>query len=462
MYDVVIVGSGLGGLQCAHLLAQQGLKVAVLEQHAVIGGSMQSYRRGTHVFDTGFHYIGGIAPGQSLYEPFKQLNLLHLPWYRMDKCYEHIHINGKTYRYAQGFDDFVETLAADFPNERKGLQRYARLLSNSANDHSQHDNFDQLCGVPALNYLRHNISDPTLIDVLCTPAAVKGEMNRDTLPLFSLIHTNSGCVESAWRLRGPGSLIAESLKNDILQMGGEIFTRAKVVEFAVEDGKVSHARTEDGRTFAAQCFVSDAHPAITLQLIAGKMGIFARRISSLVNTDGMLTISIELEPNTFPYFNHNEYVVCDGRTLLISCRPPQDGSPYIDHIDLLTLIPQDADIQQETSRSIAIAATVFPQLNNLAQNSQNSQKKNLNSQLSTLKTHVSTPDTWEHYTLTPGGSAFGIRKDWTNPMMTFFTPRTPISNLFLTGQSLIMHGVQGVTMTAFATCQYLNDYLKNG
>ena len=55
----------------------------------------------------------------------------------------------------------------------------------------------------------------------------------------------------------------------------------------------------------------------------------------------------------------------------------------------------------------------------------------------------------------PEGSAYGMRKDSRNALLTMLSPRTPISNLLLTGQSLLLHGVEGVTMTALLTCQYL-------
>ena len=69
--------------------------------------------------------------------------------------------------------------------------------------------------------------------------------------------------------------------------------------------------------------------------------------------------------------------------------------------------------------------------------------------------YTSTPLTWRDYTLTPGGSAFGIRKDCRQPLLTMLSPRTPIPNLLLTGQNLMLHGLEGVTMTALQTCSDL-------
>lgn len=66
-YEVVIIGSGLGGLVCAHILSKAGKRVLVLEKNSQPGGCLQSYRRDGLTFDTGFHYVGGLGEGQSLH-----------------------------------------------------------------------------------------------------------------------------------------------------------------------------------------------------------------------------------------------------------------------------------------------------------------------------------------------------------------------------------------------------------
>lgn len=67
--DMIVIGSGLGGLTTAALMAKQGKKVLVLEQHDVAGGCTHSFVGITSgsptapqsplEFDVGLHYIGG-------------------------------------------------------------------------------------------------------------------------------------------------------------------------------------------------------------------------------------------------------------------------------------------------------------------------------------------------------------------------------------------------------------------
>jgi all-trans-retinol 13,14-reductase len=48
-----------------------------------------------------------------------------------------------------------------------------------------------------------------------------------------------------------------------------------------------------------------------------------------------------------------------------------------------------------------------------------------------------------------------VRKDCRQPLLTMLSPRTPIANLLLTGQSVMLHGLEGVAMTARQTCEII-------
>ena len=134
-YDVVIVGSGLGGLQCGYILSKHGLNVCVLEKGSQTGGCMQTFHRGKHTFDTGFHYVGGLDKGQPLRQLFNYFGLMDLPWHRMDEAgFDEIVIGGKSYMFANGYERFVETLSEQFPHQRENLKKYTSFLGDVSNN----------------------------------------------------------------------------------------------------------------------------------------------------------------------------------------------------------------------------------------------------------------------------------------------------------------------------------------
>ena len=475
-YDVIIIGSGLGGLECAYILARSGKHVLVLEQGVQPGGCLQSYRRKGLCFDTGFHYVGGLGEGQSLYPAFKFFGLTDLPWHQLDKqCFDKVTVGERTFSLPQGYEAFVESLTQEFPDEQVGLRHYTNLLAGSAAEqldvlapgYTQPDYTGSLMATGAWEFLEKNFSSQVLRNVL-SGTSLKMELRKETLPLFSFLHGNSSFIESSWRLRGDGSMVVDKLVEGIRSQGGEIICRAKVEELVEKDGRLTCAVLGNGERYEADWFVSDIHPASTCDLVkeSSKMKkIYRRRIHGVENSFGMFTVSLTFPPDTLRYFNYNQYIydhddvwqvhenLAGGvKGVLVSCRVPEDGSEFTRQVDLLTPMAwQPFEGMTDTKvghrgreyeemklrmadECIALAARIFPQIRHYS------------------SCYTSTPLTWHQYTLTPQGSAYGMRKDYRLPLLTVLSPRTPIPNLLLTGQNLMLHGVHGVTMTSFHTC----------
>ena len=470
-YDIIIIGSGLGGLECAHILSRQGYRVLVLERQQHPGGCMQSYRRGNFRFDTGLHYVGALDEGQSLHEAFRDLGLLKLPWHRLDpEGFDLVNIGGDTFPFAEGFDRFADTLAQYFPKERDSLHRYAHTLQTA--------DYTGCIGINAYQFLHQLFHDELLINVL-SGTSLKQELRPSTLPLFSFAHLNSGFIESSWRLAGDGNLIVRSLTEDLRRQGGELICQAEATRLIEQDGRIVAVRCSDGETYTAHAFICDIHPIAMLQMTCdtGKIrNAYRRRIRTLQNSTGMFTASLLLKPDTIPYFNHNLYIYPKPNVwhlheeaeaqhvggVMVSCRVSQGAQPYTRQIDLLTPMPWSlcqpyADSRTPGRRSpdytalkhrfarqcIQLAETAIP---------------NLSASIS--ECYTSTPLTLRDYNNTPEGTAYGIRKDCANPLLTVLSPQTPVSNLLLTGQNIALHGLQGVTMTALQTCKLIQQIHK--
>ena len=193
--------------------------------------------------------------------------------------------------------------------------------------------------------------------------------------------------------------------------------------------------------------------------------IYRNRIAGLENTFGMFTVSLCIRSRTLKYFNWNQYVYDQPNVwtfylenspvsgVLVSCRIPEDGSEYVQQVDLLTPMlwskcepwnmtevgrrgeEYKAMKKRVAEECIILAERFIPGLRDMI-----------------TGYYTSTPLTYRDYTLTPEGTAYGLRKDFRDPVMTVLSPRTPIPNLFLTGQNLMLHGLHGVTMTTLFTC----------
>ncbi len=85
-FDVVVMGSGLGGLVTGLLLAKAGKKVCILEKNNQYGGNLQTFVRDREIFDSGVHYIGSLAEDENLGQYWKYLGVLdQIQFERMDR-----------------------------------------------------------------------------------------------------------------------------------------------------------------------------------------------------------------------------------------------------------------------------------------------------------------------------------------------------------------------------------------
>ena len=135
---------------------------------------------------------------------FDSLGLMKLPWHRLDsKGFDLVTIGGDTFALAEGYENFVDTLAADFPKEREALQRYTKMLretqelgldqgsdqtNRGGSDHPNpsYSGGEISAGGPsysggetgAYEWLTKNFQDPLLVNIV-SGNALKMELRRD-------------------------------------------------------------------------------------------------------------------------------------------------------------------------------------------------------------------------------------------------------------------------------------------
>ena len=128
-YDAVIIGSGIGGLTAAVLLGEQGLKVLLVEKSPSIGGALKRFYHSGLVFDSGFHFTGGLGEKEMFSDMLKILGFHPLIQENIRTVIQHYHLpfSGK-HLTLDGRRTLKEGLINLFPEEKKPLEDYLGFL----------------------------------------------------------------------------------------------------------------------------------------------------------------------------------------------------------------------------------------------------------------------------------------------------------------------------------------------
>ncbi len=493
IYDIVIIGSGLGGLLCGAILSREGYRVCILEKNRQYGGCLQSFSREKALFDSGVHYVGSLAAGQTLHQVFRYAGIMQdLPAEQMDaEVFDRIVFleDGREYDLAQGYENFIQKLAEAFPGEKEAIENYSRHLQ-------------EVCSRFPLYHLQSGGSLGEKMPVL--EDTVSGKLSSFTAnrrlqevlagnnllyagregitPFYVHALVLNSFISSSWKIRDGGSQITRLLVKQIRAQKGELYNHCKVVSLEEDAGKIKQAHLEDGRVVKGRTFISNLHPRRTLALTKSSLlrPAYRKRIEALPDTISSFCVYAVLKPGVLRYEKHNYYLHArEGVWKAIDCDPdrwPQTCFVYFtaasgnsgcaDAITLMTYMPFSwveqwsetfntdavpgdrgdsyaAFKQEKEKQLIALVEQHFPGLSSAIQS-----------------VYSSSPLSYRDYIGTSDGSLYGVAKDARDPVGGFIAAQTRIPNLYLTGQNLLLHGLMGVAMSALQTCGHFTDLEK--
>lgn len=495
-YDAIIIGSGLGGLACGTMLANEGYRVCVIEKNKQIGGNLQTFVRDSVVFDSGVHYVGGLEKGQNLYHLFKYLGIMDkLKLRKLDEDgFDEISFEGDpvVYKYAQGYENFIRVLAEQFPEEEQALRNYCDGIREICSKFPLYNLrtgdyfFDKIgaLGMDTKAYIESITSNEKLQNVLAgTSLLYAGEPDKTPLYVHALVLNSY--IESSYRFEDGGSQIARLLSRRIVAQGGRIKNFTKITKLIEQNGTIAYAESSEGEKFYGKLFISNVHPVKTLEMTNSDRikKAYRTRLKNLQNSISVFYINVVMKKKSMKYINRNLYhfdsqdawCVLDytkdtwPRGCAIYFTASSEDREYTEGVTLMTYMRFDEMapwmdtfniVGFEEDRGEAYAQfkkEKSEKLLDFAELRMPGFKEKIQSY------YAATPLTVRDYIGTDDGSLYGVVKDYREPMRTFISPRTKIPNLFMTGQNLNLHGVLGVTVNAVMTCSEILgiDYLLN-
>lgn len=495
-YDVVIIGSGLGGLVSSIILAKEGYSVCVLEKNNQFGGNLQTFVRDKTIFDTGIHYIGGLDKGQNLYNYFKYIGIIDdLKLKKMDEdAYDIISFDDdeQEYPHAQGYDNFVKQLVKFFPEEEENLKAYCNKLVETCdsfplyNLQNRQEGYDSaILSENAKQYIDELTQNEKLRAVLAGSNFLYAGI-EDKSPFYVHALSVNSYMQSSWRCVNGGSQITKQLIKQLKKYGGETYKYKEVIGFGFEGDELVSAKIKTGEEVFGDIFISNIELKTTLKMIGEDRfrKSYYSRIQNLENVGSAFSLYIVFKPETFKYMNHNYYHFKDSKRVWKTMECTEESWPegymasmnvsgkqgeWADSMTLITFM--DFNEVKQWEHTYNTTAEEFDRgeaYKEFKERKTEQFLKEVEKKFPGIRdciksVHTSTPLSYRDYIGGQNGNLYGYVKDSNNPMKTFISAKTKLKNLYLTGQSINMHGVLGVTIGAVVTCSEIlgKEYLVN-
>ncbi|WP_136809442.1 phytoene desaturase family protein [Desulfosediminicola flagellatus] len=302
--DVVIVGSGIAGLTAGAILSKNGKKVVIVEKQPAPGGALRQFRRNRISFDVGFHYTGGLGSGEILDIIWKYCDVLPklsvLPL--TPGGYDHFEFF-KTSQPIHGYfsyERFAEELKTLFPAEKQGIDVYFSTIRQICNDVPFYKT--DLPLTPFLRgyksnprslaeFLDSHLKDPRLKSVLAAPAFLYGvPIQQASLEIHALVA--HGYYSGAYTVAGGGQAIVDAFISTLERNGVQLITDAHVTSLQSANGAVTGVNIEGHEEIFCDQVIYTGHPATMVEMVPQSVfrPAYKTRLRELENSLSMFAV----------------------------------------------------------------------------------------------------------------------------------------------------------------------------
>lgn len=282
VYDAVIIGAGIGGLICANLLAREGLRVLLVEQHYMVGGYCSTFRRKGYTFDAATHFYPLLGnPATITGKLLRELGITQ-QWVKMDPV-DHFHFPDRSsFSVPAEFSVYLNKLKAGFPEEAQALDQYFSVVREVYMHGLLHyfrwretDRLEQYRDLTVRQALDHYFRNPKLKLLLAADCGHWGSPPCRTSFVFDSMLRLSYFLGNYYPCGG-SQAFSDELAQRFEEYGGHILMSSLVRQILVRDGRACGVEVETGAMQArstlrvnAGVVVSNADLLLTLERMLG-------------------------------------------------------------------------------------------------------------------------------------------------------------------------------------------------
>lgn len=259
-FDVIIIGSGMGALGAAAILAQMNHKrVLVIERHFEIGGFTHSFRRKGYSWDVGLHYVGEMFEGSLMRKTLDYITGGKLKWEKMPEDFERFVYPGMTFDAPSDPVAYRNRLAEAFPHERRAIDKYFKDIHAASQWHKRQfmSRFlpaplsrgirmanwitrKKACSTTA-QYLLSHIGDERLRTLLTSQWGDYGlPADQSAFAVHALIVSHY--LNGGYYPHGGAERIARMVEEIVERHGGAFLINSEVTEIIARDNRVEGVR----------------------------------------------------------------------------------------------------------------------------------------------------------------------------------------------------------------------------
>lgn len=501
-YDVICIGSGLGSLTTASLLARKGKKVLVCEKHTTPGGYTHVFTRNDYEWDVGLHYVGDMdRKGSLLRVVFEHITDKNLKWADMGEVYDRVIIQNREYEYLKGLQNWKTRMKEYFPTEKdaRSIDKYVEALfevNRSAKSYYMKKampNFMLFFAAPFMGNAYARIAKRTTKEVLDSisdndelKAVLSAQFGDYGMPpskssfaihaAVALHYMNGGFYPV-----GGSEEIFNTIAPSIINAGGTILIGAAVKEILIENGTAKGVIMQDGKIIKSNVVVSGAGVHLTFNNLihdSHKSKLkFLNDAMEIPASVGHLSLYIGLKHTAkelnlpkanywiYPTGNNHDKAISDfledntKEFPVVYISFPASKNPMFEDkypgrstIEIITLAKFDWFKEWENKRWKKRGEDYDTLKENLAQRLLAHLYKYEPQVQGKIDTYeLSTPITTKHFCTYLNGEIYGLDHPPERFEKAYLKPQTPIKNLFLTGQDIVTVGIGGALMSGVLT-----------